>query len=266
LNKENGKKKFTSKSIFIVWLVGFSILLVGFLIPMVNADHDTVEKSLDDGLNEIFFRDISNTNPQTSSLDVDSSTSNAGFVTVTVSDPDANLDLDDIDAVTAFAGVISLSGLTRTTPINLPESGFNSGIFTSTVDLVLSSATGNQVEVNFGDTLSFSYLPEPDHVGRLFAEINVPNKMSLSLLPSRRSFPANPTRMSSPDLPFKLSTPAVPSSMSSPGVPTRIIACTHTAGIIKSDTMANIAILVVIDFTFILISISLSIFCCQSLL
>jgi len=173
LNKENGKKKFTSKSIFIVWLVGFSILLVGFLIPMVNADHDTVEKSLNVELNEISFRDISNTNPQTSSLDVDSSTSKSGFVTVTVSDPDANLDLDNIDAVTAFAAIISLSGETRTTPINLPESGFNSGIFTSTVNLVLSSATGNQVEVQRGETLSFSYLPEPDNVGRLFAEINV---------------------------------------------------------------------------------------------
>ena len=98
------------KSIFFV-----SVLLIGslgLLMPLVDAAHpagkDSVTKVLTTGaVNEFSFRDISNTAMQTDAdgNSVSTVTLTAGFngiqvfYTITVTDADANLDLEGIDVV-----------------------------------------------------------------------------------------------------------------------------------------------------------------------
>ncbi len=174
-NKINGKS-ISSKSIFVVWFLGLSILALGLWLPTVQAGHDSITKNLDLGINEISFRDIDNTGPQTSSLDVDSSTVKAGFITVTVTDSEADIDLNGIDSVTAFGNVTTVSGSSKTVvPILLLETGTSTQTFVGEAKIVVgNTASGNnEIPILTGETLEIDYTPELETVGRFFASLDV---------------------------------------------------------------------------------------------
>jgi len=136
-------------------------------LPNVIADHDTLVFTQNSDPKEIHFRDVSNKDPQSSSVEVDISTILEGFFTVWVTDKDANLDLNGIDSVSLFANVEG-----RTSPILLSESGTNSGEFHGEVEISLFGSTLNVVQLLEGESMDIIYDPEPEPVGRFLAQLS----------------------------------------------------------------------------------------------
>jgi len=107
-NTRLNNKKFSKYFLLLVLFI--SVVAVGFLIPLVDAAHppgkDFVTRTLPSATNEISFRDISNTAETSSTISVDTSTAASGFITITVTDADANYDTEGIDVV--LSSVISI--------------------------------------------------------------------------------------------------------------------------------------------------------------
>ena len=92
-----------AKPVFVVSILVFSIIGLGFILQDVSADHGEdpgITKSVIVGSNTLLLRDISNTNPQTSTLTVDYSNAKQGSVIINLDEADANLDVTAIDTVT----------------------------------------------------------------------------------------------------------------------------------------------------------------------
>jgi len=146
----------------VVLLVVPALVLLGSLNQNSFADHDTVTKTITNGDNTINYRDITNLvdqadAPATLSLD------NGPFipgenVMVTVTEADANLDLDDIDTISVTA--TTPSGFNKV--VILTETGINTGVFTGIFNL------DNVVPP---EPLTVTHTPEPIGVGRFSAEL-----------------------------------------------------------------------------------------------
>jgi len=159
------------KSRLVVSILTITVVSLVLLMPSVYATHSSVTTALNSDT-DVNFRDISffrvpPAPSQIATISVDDSTAGNGFITITVEEVDKNLRLDKVDSVNV--DVINSFG---THSVVLLESDTNTGTFSGRVNLVLSSSTGNNVQV--GDTLDpldFSYDPEPQSVGRFFAEL-----------------------------------------------------------------------------------------------
>jgi len=183
-------KNITNKTKLILLVSMLAISLVAFnTSELVDAIHppgrDIVTKALIPGSNTISFRDISNTNPSISSVAIDPSTVKAGFVTIIVTDADANLDLMEPDAVLVDANSTS-SGPNKAT-VQLEETGFDTGTFSGKLILSSSTTVGNNLQLGLGDDICVIYDPDPpgeeptcivelgeqqnDGVGRFSAEL-----------------------------------------------------------------------------------------------
>ncbi len=95
-----------SKLVFVASILVFSIAGLGIIFHDVSAEHGEdpgITKTVIAGINTLDFRDITNTNPQTSSLTVDYSKAKNGIVTINLEELDANLDITAIDMVNATA-------------------------------------------------------------------------------------------------------------------------------------------------------------------
>jgi len=78
------KSKFSSKHLVLVLLV----LSVGFVIISVNAEHDTITKTVSSGDNTVAIRDISNTANSTQSVTLDGLLRPGQTIIVSVTDRD----------------------------------------------------------------------------------------------------------------------------------------------------------------------------------
>ena len=170
----NGHNFTLSKSISLVSILVLSIISVGFLLPQVIADHGVdpgITKSLTAGSQIINFRDTTNTNPQSSEVSVDTSTTRAGFFTIIVEEEDANLDATAIDVILSSA-TSTTSGSDEATT-TMPETGPDTGVFSGTINVSLNPTSGNNLQVGPVDEITVLYDSESQGVGRLKADVNV---------------------------------------------------------------------------------------------
>jgi len=152
-----------------------AISLVAFnILQPVDARHSDEGITLDliPGFNQIDYRDSTNTNPQTHTLSLDTSTSRAGFVTIIVTEEDSNLNSDGVDIVLASA-TSTTGGLIEN--VELTESSVNSGTFSGQVFLSSTPQPG-KLHVGPGDSISALYEPEHDGVGRFSADLRGVNQ------------------------------------------------------------------------------------------
>jgi len=117
-----------TKLIFLVSILAISLITFNILQP-VDAIHSDEGFTIDlvIGTNQISFRDSSNTEPQTHSVFLDTSSINGGFATITVAEDDSNLDFSSAD-VTLASATSTASGNVKT-EVPLTESGPDTGIF-----------------------------------------------------------------------------------------------------------------------------------------
>jgi len=157
------------KLIFLVSILAISLVTLNVLQP-VDARHSDEGFAIDlvAGTNQISFRDSSNSNPQTHSVSLDTSTGKAGFVTITVVEEDSNLDFISADVI--LASLTSTSSGNDETVVILTESGADTGIFSGQVPISSSPQPG-KLHVGPRDTISAFYEPEHDGVGRFSAEL-----------------------------------------------------------------------------------------------
>jgi len=139
----------------LVVLIITSILIVG-IVPALYAEQDSITKTLNLGINQIFFRDVTNTLPQTATINLDGMIPPGQDVIVTVENPDENLDFEAIGEVTVLA----------TTP-----SGFNKMVilFETENDSDVFSGTTNLDNVQCVEELTLLYTQPPMGVGRFKA-------------------------------------------------------------------------------------------------
>jgi len=147
-------------AIIVVLFVSTALVLLGSLNQNSFAGHDTLVFTQNSDPKEIPFRDVSNTNPQSSSSNLDNTSFFPGEnVMVTVTEADANVDLDNIDTIS----------VTATTP-----SGFNKVVMLSETDKNTGVFTGifNLDNVAPPELLTVTHTPEPNGVGRFLAELS----------------------------------------------------------------------------------------------
>ena len=166
----------SSKKIFIVSILVLTITASGFLLPQVIAEHGEtgITKPLVAGPNIVTFRDITNVLPQSSTLTTDLSTieSDLSF-TITVEEPDANLDPSVVD-VTQDATAKSDTSDPLEASTTMTETGADTGIFTGTIQVSEQGPTaGNVLQISNDDVVNTSYVPEDPNVARLSAQLNV---------------------------------------------------------------------------------------------
>jgi len=185
------------KLIFLVSLLAISLVAFSTL-QLVDAIHppgrDIVTKTINPGTNTISFRDISNTNPTISSLELNTRSVKAGFITIIVTDADANLDLMETDAVLVFANSTS-SGPNKATVVL--EETEDPGTFSGVLFLSSSTTVGNTLQLGIGDDICVIYDTDPpgeapactgelgiaenEGVGRFSAELRGVNAGTLDL-------------------------------------------------------------------------------------
>ena len=126
------------------------------IVQALYAEPGSITKTLNLGFNQIFFRDVTNTLPQTATLNLEGMISPGQDVIVTVENPDENLDFEAIDEVTVLA----------TTP-----SGFNKMVILLETenDSDVFSGTTNLDNVQCGEELTLLYTQPSMGVGRLEA-------------------------------------------------------------------------------------------------
>jgi len=127
-----------------------------------NVADPGFSQALVTGTNLLSFRDSSNTSPQAPGSIVpviDTSTSGSGFVTVTITEVDSNLDAAGLDKI--FAKMTS-----TTQPVGLvfqlDEDAVNSAVFVGQV-FISTSVEPGKLQVSPGDVLQVFY--EPQHLG-----------------------------------------------------------------------------------------------------
>jgi len=148
-------KNFSKTTKIIFFLSLFVISFTAFEIVTLDAHHGTVTKSFGAGTNIISFRDISNTDPTTSTIE---GVVNAGQdIEITVTDVDADLDTTVADVVLSSA-TSTTSGTTFATT-TLTETDVNSGIFTGTITLSSSTTSGSTLQAGTFDEFSLFYEP-----------------------------------------------------------------------------------------------------------
>jgi len=157
----------SSKTIFIVSILVLTIATSGLLLPQVIAEHGEtgITKPL-----------VANSLPQSLTLTTDFSTieSDLSF-TITVEEPDANLDSSAID-VTQNATAFSDTSFPVNATTIMTETGPDTGIFTGTIQVSEEGPTaGNVLQISNDDVVTASYVPESIGVGRLSAVLNVIN-------------------------------------------------------------------------------------------
>lgn len=149
-----------------------------------TTGHGPISVILSTGTNEIAFRDVDNTQVQcntdpgpnnvcadpTSTTSFSIKTTKKGSTgTITVNDPDANLDLTAVDTVLSTA-TSDTSPTTKATA-TLTETGINTGVFSGTISLTKSPTSGSNLQTSDGDGISVFYNPIPVGAGRFFAEL-----------------------------------------------------------------------------------------------
>ncbi len=163
-----------AKPIFVISLFALSFMALGLLVPSVSASHgeDGITQPLGVGADQIIsFRDVTNILLQSSTLTVDTSEASSGSIIINLEEPDANFNATTIQVV--------LSSATSTTSdsveaiVELTETGIDTGTFSGTLILSLSTTSGNNLEVARGDDISVFYEAESQGVGRFQAELDV---------------------------------------------------------------------------------------------
>jgi len=152
-------------------ILGIFIFGTLVIIPIVNADTDSVTKDLVVGINQVSIRDITNTNPQEATLNLDKPIySLSDNVLITLINRDENLVPNSINSATVTA--TTPSGFNKI--VALTETAVNSNEFTASMSL--NGAQG-------GEELTVSYPISPLGVGRMQVTldmINPPGKARLS--------------------------------------------------------------------------------------
>jgi len=180
------KVTYTKKNILIVSILAISLASL-VVIPTVYASNppgnDSVTKIITAAANEISYRDIFNNNKQVdphlfsevlsedpiATVEVDSTTEGSGFLSITITDVDANLDASALDKITSSANSTT-SGLVKTN-FNLTETDVDSGMFTFQLP-ISSEPEAGKLQVVGGDDVIIQYVPEPWGVGRFFANFS----------------------------------------------------------------------------------------------
>jgi len=171
MNSNRKKIKFSltvKQSIPILLSIMLSIVVFSTIAPDVDATHkilndlvgdESITLDLIPGINQIFYRDSTNTDPQTHSIDVDASPIKAGFITISVTEEDSNLNPSGMDVILSSA-TSTTSGLDET-PVTLTETGDDTGIFTGS--LFVSPGGGDGVlQLGLGDEITVLYEPQHD--------------------------------------------------------------------------------------------------------
>ncbi len=176
----------TKKNILIVSILAISLASL-VVIPTVYALHpagnDSVTKIITAAENEISYRDIFNNNKQVdphsfsevlsedpiATVEVDSTTAGSGFLSIEITDVDANLDASALDVILSSANSTT-SGLVKT-DFELTETDVDSGMFTGQL-LISSEPEAGKLQVVGGDDVIIQYVPEPWGVGRFFANFS----------------------------------------------------------------------------------------------
>jgi len=155
-----------TKAIIIVSLAVTILASLEYSSIYVQADHDTLTFPISPGSNPITFRDITKLQNQTASI---STLISGNSLSITVNDPDANIDLSGLDTI--FATANSTSSNPASAIATLKETGVSTGTFSGAIILSSDTTTGSILEVGPGDDVSTFYNPELEGVGRLSADI-----------------------------------------------------------------------------------------------
>jgi len=167
-----------AQAIFFVTVIALSAVAFG-TFDEVEARHTEspsvadpgYSQALDDGTNLLSYRDSSNTSPQDPDSIIpviDISQINGGFVTVTISEDDSNLDDLGIDVI--FASMTSTTSGDDEQEFTLTESSVNSADFVGQV-LVSRGNEPGKLRIAPGDELTVLYEPQHEAVGRLSATL-----------------------------------------------------------------------------------------------
>jgi len=154
----------TNKIFFIVL---FAIAFTSFgILQSVNATHEDIDpthgeigitKDLTGGVtNQISFRDAFNGERQSATVNIDTSTIKAGFITVIVEEEDKNLDSTAIEVILSSA--TSTTSGNAETQFSLTETGPDSGIFQGSVPVSIGSSSGEELPIFFSDEIILAHL------------------------------------------------------------------------------------------------------------
>jgi len=196
-HKSTLENNISKKHLLIFSSLLFSILLFAPLTPDADATHKITNDLVGDvtitydlipaETNQIFYRDSTNSDPQPTAQEIgetiqlDASTIKAGFVTISITEEDSNLNPSAMDVILSSA-TSTTSGLDET-PVTLKETGNDTGLFTGIL-LVAPGGGDGVLPLGLGDEITVLYEPQHDPsekddagniiglgVGRLSAEI-----------------------------------------------------------------------------------------------
>jgi hypothetical protein len=159
------------KPIFVVSILVFSIVGMGLIIQEVSADHGEdpgITKPVVIGTNILKFRDITNTDAQTSTITIDNSMAEQGILTITLEELDANLDVTEIEIVTVTANSTTSGAVKANVP--LTETGVNTGIFTGQLILSTTETVDNKLQVSEGDVITYNHFEDSLGVAQSHSE------------------------------------------------------------------------------------------------
>jgi len=169
-----------TQAIFFVTVIALSAVALGTFdeVEAIHTEAPNVadpgySQALVTGTNELSYRDSSNTSPQDPDsiipvIDTSQIGTGSGFVTVTISEDDSNLDDLGIDVI--FASMTSTTSGVDEQEFQLTESSVNSATFVGQVDVSRGSEPG-KLRVSALDQLTVLYEPQHEGVGRLSATL-----------------------------------------------------------------------------------------------
>ncbi len=159
-----------AKPVFVISLLVLSIIGQGF-IQSAYANHGEdpgITKPAVIGSNTLSFRDITNTNPQTSTITIDNSEAEQGILKINLEELDANLDITAIDMVTVTANSTTSGALKAN--VLLTETGVNTGIFTGELRLSSTETVDNKLQVSEGDVITYNHFEDSLGVAQSHSE------------------------------------------------------------------------------------------------
>jgi len=173
-HKSTLENNISKKHILIFSSLLFSILLFAPLTPDADATHKitndlvgdvTITLDLIPETNQIFYRDSTNSDPQPTAQEIgetiqlDASTIKAGFVTISITEEDSNLNPSAMDVILSSA--TSTTSMLDETPVTLKETGNDTGIFTGIL-LVAQGGGDGVLPLGLGDEITVLYEPQHD--------------------------------------------------------------------------------------------------------
>jgi len=163
-----------NKKLILLSVLVVSLVTLGVVLQSVDAVHppgkDTIIVDLPNGDFNVSFRNDFNSNPQSSTITVDSANMQQdGFFTITVNDADANLDPNALDQVIASASSTT-SGTDVATTV-LTETGLDTGVFEGRIFRTFDNTSGDHLRIGLVDSITVIYEPEPFAVARFHAAL-----------------------------------------------------------------------------------------------